>query len=75
MYYIIRWQRPCGITRRTKVRRGGVPSDVKLVSRQVVHEGLNQEVCGEVEGQAEGDGNGQRRQSLLKDGQQQQSQA
>lgn len=50
-------------------------SDVKLVSSQVVHKGLNQEVCGEVEDQAEGDGDGQRRQSLLKDGQQQQSQA
>lgn len=46
-------------------------SDVKLVSRQVVHEGLNQEVSGEVEDQAKGDGDGQRWQSLLKDGQQQ----
>lgn len=50
-------------------------SNVKLVSSQVVHEGLNQEVSGEVEDQAEGDGDGQRRQSLLKDGQQQQSEA
>lgn len=46
-------------------------SDVKLVSRQVVHEGLNQEVSGKVEDQAKGDGDGQRWQSLLKDGQQQ----
>lgn len=45
------------------------------MSSQVVHEGLNQEVSGEVEDQAEGDGDGQRRQSLLKDGQQQQSEA
>lgn len=45
------------------------------MSGQVVHEGLNQEVCGKVEDQAEGDGDGQRWQSLLKDGQQQQSQA
>lgn len=53
----------------------GFLSDVKLVSSQVVHERLNQEVCGEVEDQAEGDGDGQCRQSLLEDGQQQQGQA
>lgn len=45
------------------------------MSGQVVHEGLNQDVRGEVEDEAEGDGDGQRRQSLLKDGQQQQSEA
>ena len=33
-------------------------SDVELVGSQVVHEGLNQEVSGEVEHQAEGDGDG-----------------
>lgn len=49
-------------------------SDIKLVSSQVVHKRLDQEVSGEVEDQAEGDGDGQRRQSLLKDGQQQQRQ-
>lgn len=49
-------------------------SDIKLVSSQVVHKRLDQEVSGEVEDQAEGDGDGQCRQSLLKDGQQQQRQ-
>ena len=49
-------------------------SDVVLVCGQVVHEGLDQVVCGEVEHQAEGDGDGQRWESLLKDGQQQQGQ-
>lgn len=53
----------------------GLLSDVKLVSSQVVHEGLHQEVCGEVKDQTEGDGDGQCRQSLLKNGQQQQSEA
>lgn len=33
-------------------------SDVELVLGQAVHEGLDQEVCGEVEDQAEGDGDG-----------------
>lgn len=61
--------------RRRKARGRVFLSDVVLVSSQVVHEGLNQEVCGEVEDQAEGDGDGQRRQGFLKDGQQQQSQA
>lgn len=51
------------------------PSDVKLVGGQVVHEGLHQEVGGEVEDQAEGDGDGESRQGLLEDGQQQQGQA
>lgn len=49
-------------------------SDVKLVSSQVVHERLHQEVSGEVEDQAEGDGDGQSRQGLLEDGQEQQRQ-
>lgn len=49
-------------------------SDIKLVSSQVVHKRLDQEVRREVEDQAKGDGDGQRRQSLLKDGQQQQRQ-
>lgn len=53
----------------------GFPSDVKLVGGQVVHEGLHQEVGGEVEDQAEGDGDGESRQGLLEDGQQQQGQA
>ena len=45
------------------------------MSGKVVHEGLNQEVCGEVEDEAEGDGDGQCRQGFLKDGQQKQSEA
>lgn len=65
----------CHLIRRQRKVRDVKPSNVKLVSSQVVHEGLNQEVSGEVEDQAEGDGDGQRRQSLLKDGQQQQSEA
>lgn len=69
-----------GALRNNKRKEGegkgrGFLSDVKLVSSQVVHERLNQEVCGEVEDQAEGDGDGQCRQSLLEDGQQQQGQA
>lgn len=34
----------------------GLVSDVELVSGEVVHERLNQEVGGEVEDEAEGDG-------------------
>ena len=45
------------------------------MSGEAVHEGPHQVVCGEVEDQAEGNGDGQRGQSLLKDGQQQESQA
>lgn len=47
----------------------GSGSDVELVCGQVVHEWLNQEVSWKVEDEAEGDGNGQRRQCLFKDGQ------
>lgn len=50
-------------------------SDVELMSSQAVHEGLNHEAGGEVEDEAESDGDGQRRQGLLKDGEQQQRQA
>lgn len=53
-----------------KKRGRGLPSDVKLVGGQVVHEWLNQEVGGEVEDQAEGDGDGEGWQGLLEDGQQ-----
>lgn len=42
---------------------------------QTVHEGANQIVRGEVEDQAEGDGDGKSRQSLLEDGQQEERQA
>lgn len=49
-------------------------SDVELVSGQVVHERLHQEVGGEVEDQAKGDGDGQSWKSLLEDGQEQQRQ-
>lgn len=41
---------------------------------QLVHEGLNQVVCGEVEDQAEKDGDGQRRERFLEDGEEEQSQ-
>lgn len=41
---------------------------------QAVHEGPYQIVCGEVEDQAEGDGDGQSRQSLLENGQQEERQ-
>lgn len=44
------------------------------MSSQVVHKRLDEEVGREVEDQAKGDGDGQRWQSLLKDGQQQQRQ-
>lgn len=50
---------------------GASGSHVELVGGQVVHEGLNQEVGGEVEDQAEGDGDGEGRQGLLEDSQQQ----
>lgn len=56
------------------VAKGHVLSDIKLVSSQVVHKRLDEEVSREVEDQAKGDGDGQRWQSLLKDGQQQQRQ-
>lgn len=49
-------------------------SDVELVSCQVVHERLHQEVGGEVEDQAKGDGDGQRWEGLPEDGQEQQGQ-
>lgn len=49
-------------------------SDVVLVGCQAVHERANQIVCGEVEHQAEGDGDGKRRQSLLENGQQEERQ-
>lgn len=52
--------------------RWGWVSNVELVGSQVIHEWLNQEVCGEVEDEAEGDGDGQRRQSFLEDSQEQQ---
>lgn len=42
---------------------------------QAVHEGANQIVRGEVEHQAEGDGDGKSRQSLLENGQQEERQA
>lgn len=58
-----------------KKRGRGFPSDIKLVGSQVVHKRLNQEVSGEVEDKAEGDGDGQSWQGLLEDGQQQQGQA
>lgn len=54
--------------------KGHVLSDIKLVSSQVVHKRLDEEVSREVEDQAKGDGDRQRWQSLLKDGQQQQRQ-
>lgn len=80
------WRPGGGTTATTKTDReeggaeegkggGAFPSDVKLVGGQVVHEWLNQEVGGEVEDQAEGDGDGESRQGLLEDGQQQQGQA
>lgn len=50
-------------------------SDVELVIGQIVHEGLNQEVSGEVEDETEGDGDGQRGQRLPEDGQEQQGEA
>lgn len=45
------------------------------MGRQAVHEGPNQIVRGEVEDQAEGDGDGKSRQSLLENGQQEERQA
>lgn len=53
----------------------GFLSDVVLVGCQAVHEGANQIVCWEVEHQAEGDGDGKSRQSLLENGQQEERQA
>lgn len=50
-------------------------SDVVLMSCQAVHERLHQVVSGEVEDEAERDGDGQSRESFLKDGQQQECQA
>lgn len=41
---------------------------------QIVHEGLDQEIRGEVEDQTKGDGDGESWKSLLKDGEEQQSQ-
>lgn len=49
-------------------------SDVELMSCQAVHERPHQVVGGEVEDEAERDGDGQSRESFLKDGQQQESQ-
>lgn len=55
--------------------RGCVLLNVELVQCQLVHEGLHQVVGGEVEDQAEEDGDGQRRQGLLEDGQEEERQA
>lgn len=44
------------------------------MQRQLVHERLNQVIGGEVEDQAEKDGDGQRGERLLEDGQEEQSQ-
>lgn len=55
-------------------RVGGFLSDVVLVGCQAVHERANQIVCGEVEHQAEGYGDGKSRQSLLENGQQEERQ-
>lgn len=41
---------------------------------QLVHEGLNQVICGKVEDQAEKNGDGQRGERLLEDGEEQKSQ-
>lgn len=55
-----------------EVSRGrGFDLNVELMSSKVVHEGLNQEACGEIEDEAERDGDGQRRQGFLEDGQEQ----
>lgn len=55
-------------------RRGGVLLNVELVQRQLVHEGLHQVVCGEVEDQAEKDGDGQSGERFLEDGEEEQGQ-
>lgn len=52
----------------------GVPLNIELVQRQLVHEGPHQVVGGEVEDQAEKDGDGQSGQRLLEDGEEQQGQ-
>lgn len=59
---------------RAEVCRGVVLLNVELVQRQSVHEGLHQVVCGEVEDQAEEDGDGQSGERLLEDGEEEQGQ-
>lgn len=48
--------------------------NVELVQSQLVHEGLDQVIGGKVEDQAEENGDGQRRERLLEDGEEEQSQ-
>lgn len=54
--------------------QGSILLNVELVERQLVHEGLYQVVCGEVEDQAEKNGDGQRGERLLEDGEEEQGQ-
>lgn len=54
--------------------QGSVLLNVELVQRQLVHEGLHQVVCGEVEDEAEEDGDGQSGERFLEDGEQEKSQ-
>lgn len=54
--------------------QGSVLLNVELVERQPVHEGLHQVVCGEVEDQAEKNGDGQSGERFLEDGEEEQGQ-
>lgn len=52
----------------------GILLNVELVERQLVHERLHQVVCGEVEDQAEKNGDGQSGERFLEDGEEEQRQ-
>lgn len=54
--------------------QGRVLLNVELVQRQLVHERLHQVVCGEVEDQAEKNGDGQSGERFLEDGEEKQRQ-
>ena len=55
--------------------QGSLLLNVELVERKLVHEGLNQVVGGEVEDQAEKNGDGQSGECLLEDGEEEKGQA
>lgn len=54
--------------------RGSILLNVELVQRQLVHEGPYQVVCGEIEDEAEKNGDGQSGERLLEYGEEEQGQ-
>lgn len=54
--------------------QGSVLLNVELVQRQLVHEGPYQVICGEIEDEAEKNGDGQSGECFLEDGEEEQSQ-